>query len=116
MRTLNDIAGELVTFSALQTPGNGSGVSISHDDGVLREIIVNIVSGTATQVADLTVTVNLTQYNDAFEVPVTAASGSAVCIAKTKIPINKGDRFIVQVGTQGCGGTVPAYALPIIRR
>jgi len=116
MRTHNDEVIHGLEIAALQTPGSATASFVASDSGILRELVVAIVSGTTTQTADITVTKNGSDSADVFEVPSTAANASVTVYALSQIAITKGDLLLLKVGTQGSGGTVLARVTAVIRR
>tara|TARA_R110000868_G_scaffold91431_5_gene253533 strand:- start:1643 stop:1990 length:348 start_codon:yes stop_codon:yes gene_type:complete len=115
MRTLNDVKIAGLAFAALQTGDASGGITVSHDDGVLKTLLINVTSGTMTAPNTFDVVVNGVTTVEVFRIPVTAANVSAVADAEKQIAIKAGDR--VQVLTGGdTGGTVPALGSLILRR
>jgi len=115
MRTLNDVKIGELSFSALQTPANSGGISVAHDDGVLKTLLINLTSGTMSAGTTFDVVVNGTATAEVFRIPVIAANASAVADAEITVGIKAGDRVEVRSGGDHTGATLALGTL-ILRR
>ena len=100
MRTLNDASLGLFDFTTLQTAGGDSDAVVAWDDGRIRHLCVNVISGAMSAETTFDLVINGTTHAAVFTLPVTPC-GTVVVLEppmSKRLDVFAGDRIVVLSG------------------